>query len=281
MLSKDFYWLLDVATYGLVNAYAEWQWHSDHTFPNIGLSTVVHILQIFYRLSDGNISLIVAKVTDHIFTGGSYGNRHKFVKNMALQYILGTVVHMPGSFLFFGLKVDQNEIGEIKNLSRTEVEWAIQPQNSQTPSQGTRIPSELNWEISFSIRKWIWISLIFRHVCEPPCLFRRKSFAANRRALYRHQHCQATFNSKKCTTTRFLLRISQTEKGAHTIWVVIFADAGKSSTNAHLGILRELMFGPYEVGYILHTLHWNSHFSLRRIKQIASGEVLAASEASD
>ena len=109
---KDLYWLLDVATYGLVNANAKWEWHSDHTFGDLGLS-VVHIPQLFYMISNGYLVLIAAKVTDDILVGGSETHRHDFVKKLSLRYKLGTVVHMPGSFLFFGLKVDQKDNGEI------------------------------------------------------------------------------------------------------------------------------------------------------------------------
>ena len=70
-------------------------------------------------------------------------------------------------------------------------------------------------------------------------------------------------------------------KGKHKISVVVFADAGKPSTNAQQGFIAGLMFGPHKFGSIIHTLQWNSHVSQRPVKSIASGEVHAASEGVD
>lgn len=42
------FWLLNVATYGLVNANAKWQQHSDSTFIRLGLKTIAYIPQLFY-----------------------------------------------------------------------------------------------------------------------------------------------------------------------------------------------------------------------------------------
>ena len=105
---KAFYWLLHVATYGLVNTNSKWRWHSDNTFLDLGLKSVVHIPQLFYLRKDGNLQLIIAKVTDDIQDGGPENRRRLFVDQIAQRYQLGTVVHLPRTFKFYGLTIDQD-----------------------------------------------------------------------------------------------------------------------------------------------------------------------------
>ena len=67
---RDFYWLLRFAAYGLVNANAKWQWHSDSTILNLGLKSVVHIPQLFYLQCNGELQLPVCKVVDDLLISG-------------------------------------------------------------------------------------------------------------------------------------------------------------------------------------------------------------------
>lgn len=89
---REFYWLLHVTTYGLVNANAKWQWHSDCTLNELGLSAMVHVPQLFYLISDGALLLIDVKVVDDILLGGPEEVRKQFIKKLSTKYTLGTVV---------------------------------------------------------------------------------------------------------------------------------------------------------------------------------------------
>ena len=104
---RAFVWLLTVATYGPVNAIAKWQFHSDSTFLNLGLKTLVYIPQLFYMDSKGSLTLLFVKVTDEIFVAGSERRKREFIKNLCKFYYLGTIRHLPGSCLFFGLEVNK------------------------------------------------------------------------------------------------------------------------------------------------------------------------------
>lgn len=55
------------------------------------------------------IILIVAKVPDDILIGGSPRAQESFIKELGKHYKIGIVVHTPGSFLFFGLTITQDE----------------------------------------------------------------------------------------------------------------------------------------------------------------------------
>ena len=105
---RGFVWLLTVATYGLVNANAKWQVHSDQTFIDMGLNTLVYVTQFFYMHENGELVLMVVKVTDDIFIAGSEVHKRKFIHKLKQTYELGTITHLPGSCWFFGLQVSQD-----------------------------------------------------------------------------------------------------------------------------------------------------------------------------
>lgn len=104
---RRFVWLLTVATYGLVNANAKWQNHSDTTFINLGLKTLVYIPQLFYMHLNDVLVLVVVKTVDDVFIGGQESVKRKFIKDLSHVYELGTITHLPGSCLFYGLYVTQ------------------------------------------------------------------------------------------------------------------------------------------------------------------------------
>lgn len=111
---RGFYWLLTAASYGLVNANAKWQRHSDTTFLDLGLKTMVYIPQLFYKFHDSCLVLIVAKIVDDILVGGEDSFKNAFLRQLGSRYKLGTIVHLPGSFLYYGLRISQSEEFEIQ-----------------------------------------------------------------------------------------------------------------------------------------------------------------------
>ena len=69
---KRFIWLLDVATYGIDNANAKWQPHSDETLLDVGPHALGYIPQLFYLKSGKHLLRVVAKVVDDIKSCGCY-----------------------------------------------------------------------------------------------------------------------------------------------------------------------------------------------------------------
>ena len=105
---RQFYWLLLVATHGLVNANAKWQVHSDGTFEKLRLKPTIIVPHLFFR-KDGLLKLLVAKVTDDMLIGGPKEERQKSIEQLHGVYEIGTITHIPGKFLFFGLVIEQDE----------------------------------------------------------------------------------------------------------------------------------------------------------------------------
>lgn len=64
-------------------------------------------------MEQGNILLVLVKIVDDLLIGGSRKIVRDFIKRLEKVYQLGTIVHLPGSFRFFGLKVEQDEDGTI------------------------------------------------------------------------------------------------------------------------------------------------------------------------
>lgn len=48
------------------------------------------------------------KIVDDFFIGGKYEVKRQFVDRLGKIYKLGTITHLPGNCLFFGLHVIQN-----------------------------------------------------------------------------------------------------------------------------------------------------------------------------
>lgn len=63
-------WLLLVAGYGLVNAGAKWQQHSDKIFYDLGLSNIPEVPQLFVKRDDDETTLLVAKIVYDVLATG-------------------------------------------------------------------------------------------------------------------------------------------------------------------------------------------------------------------
>lgn len=112
---KGKYWPLLTASYGLVNANAKWQEHSDILFNNIGLKQLVYVPQLFYKSSaSGMLQLAAVKIVDDVLFAGDIDVIRDAIAQIKKQYELGTVVYGPGSFYFFGLMISQESDYTIK-----------------------------------------------------------------------------------------------------------------------------------------------------------------------
>lgn len=278
--NKTFYWLLEVATYGLVNANAKWQNHSDTTFLDMGLLSVVQVPQLFYLMEGGILVLIVAKVVDDILVGGHDEIRKRFIKRLAEVYKIGTIVHLPGSFRFFGLTVEQEENADIR-ISAEDKLQDISPYTLTRPRRKSSQEPLTSVEL-YSFQS-VNGSLGFLGMTVSP-------FAA-----FASSHLQQTENGptvQSLVHQSNILKIVQRMGSVSTfvrpeqqetleLAVLIFADAGRPSSCGQLGYVGGLLIGPLCHGSIIHTITWASHLSKRPVKSIASAEVLAAGDAID
>ena len=104
---RQFVWLLTVATYGLVIANSKWQIYSDQTFFDLGLRNTIFVPQLFYAEKQQQLELFVVKVSDDILVAGNDEVKRMFIDKRAKKYELGTITHLPGTCLFFGLQLLQ------------------------------------------------------------------------------------------------------------------------------------------------------------------------------
>lgn len=77
------------------------------------------------------------------------------------------------------------------------------------------------------------------------------------------------------------ISFSKPKKGAHTMSISIFADAGRVVDHGQLCFISGLLIGPLAINSVFHTLSWISHKSKRPVRSVAAAEILAASEAID
>lgn len=102
-------WLLLTAAYGLVNAGAKWQEHADSSLLDLGLTQLKYVPQVFFQLEKSTLNMIAVKVVDDVLFAGQREYVDSIVNKIKRSYELGTVVHGPGSFMFFGLSLTQEE----------------------------------------------------------------------------------------------------------------------------------------------------------------------------
>ena len=69
--------------------------------------------------------MVVVNVVDDVLVSGFENDKRHFIERVKSLYTLGTVVHLPGQFKFFGISVSQDENastticndGELKNIT--------------------------------------------------------------------------------------------------------------------------------------------------------------------
>jgi len=102
------YWLLLTAAYGLVNANAKWQEHSDEFLRSIGFLQLVYVPQLFYIKRGNDLQVAAVKIVDDILFTGSEEHVRSIIDHIRSKYQLGIVLYGPGTFLFFGLTICQD-----------------------------------------------------------------------------------------------------------------------------------------------------------------------------
>lgn len=276
---QTFYWLLKTASYGLVNANAKWQLHSDTTFLDIGLSVLVQIPQLIYLRVDGVLVLVVAKIVDDILITGLPQYKEKFTKMISKVYELGTITHFPGSFPFFGLTITQNDDFQI------ELDAEDKLQNiSESMVSRVRRKQAMDKLTSVELHRFNSVNgtVGFLGMTVSPLA----SFVAS--YLQQKRNCATVHHiSEQNYLIRQLQRFGSTSQfhrplsGTFELSVLVFSDAGRPSEYGQLGNVCCLFFGALQQNSIAHTLSWSSRLSKRPAELSGSAEVFAASCAID
>ena len=267
-------WRLLVATYGLVHANAKWQLHSDTALLDLGLHAVVLIPQLFYMKRDGKLCLILAKVVDEFFIGGTKSAQEWLIDQLKEKYSVGVIAHIPGSFHFFGLLITQKEDGTI-SVSAEEKLQAIRTHflSRQRRKEGND-PLNVIEAHSFASINW---SMGFLGQNVSPFASFYNSYLRQRRGMTTvHDLIKQDTIAKKLKTLGTQSTFKRPTSGTFNLSVVMFSDAGRPSEYGQLGYIGGIFLGPLKQGSIFHILTWRSHLSSRPNNSSGSAETLAA-----
>lgn len=265
-----------VATYGLVNANAKWQLHSDTTLLDLRLQALVHIPQLFYMKRDGKLCLIVAKVVDDFLIDGTKSARNWLIEKLKERYTVGKIAHLTGSFHFFGLLISQDEDGTMV-VSAEEKLAAITPHllSRLRRKEGDDLLNAVEAHRFASINGSI--GFLGQNVSPFASFF--NSYLQQRRGRTTvHDLIKQASIVKKLKNLGTQSTFRRPASGDLDISVVIFSDAGRPSDYGQIGHIGGILLGPLTQGSIFHTLSWRSHLSSRPTKSSGSAETLAAGD---
>ena len=94
-VKKGFFWLLLTAAYGLVNANAKWQDHSDSFLRDLGFVQLAYVPQLFFRKLNNELHSLAVKVVDDILVSSVSVTLDEFVAKVSTKYKVGTIVRGP------------------------------------------------------------------------------------------------------------------------------------------------------------------------------------------
>ena len=82
---------------------------SDNLLLDLGLQRVIDVPQLFYAMSDGKLSVVVAKIVDDILATGENNAVDQLLERFNSKFKFGTVIHGPGRLRYFGFNISQHE----------------------------------------------------------------------------------------------------------------------------------------------------------------------------
>eukprot|EP00171_Calliarthron_tuberculosum_P001315 IDg1315t1 len=278
--TRSHYWLLLTATYGLVNANSKWQEISDELLRSIGYKQLVYVPQVFYIYESNELKAAAVKVVDDVLFAGPKPLIQNSISKIQSQYELGTVLYGPGTFLFYGLTICQNEDMHVtvhadNKLEKLEAYPIDRHRRKQSESLLNAIEMGEFRSLNSSIG-WLGIAV------SPFCSF-YASYLQQKAPKPLVKDLILQINSlrllkKLGTSTKYL----RPQRGkTMTVSVLVFSDASRTVDHGQLSYICGLLFGDMKCGSIFHTISWVSHKSKRPVKSIGSAEILAAGEAID
>lgn len=273
-------WLLMVAGYGLVNAGAKWQKHSDQIFYDLGLSHVPEISQLFVRTTNDVTTLLVAKIVDDVLATGVQEQLEWFIKAFSERSELGTITWCPGAMQFFGLSLHQDEDFSVSihaddklnaieayPLSRVRRKNADDKLNAVELSSFKSVNSSISW---IGTTASLFCSFYSSHLQQKLPDVR-----------VRHLTEQATILHLLKRLGSLTVYPTVKPGSSDDLHLVAFADASHAADGSQLCHVIGLFIGPVALGSTFHLMSWSSHKSRRPCKSTPAAEILAASEAID
>ena len=277
---RRFLWLLLAAAYGLVNANAKWQTQSDQLIQSLGLTQCPLVPQLFYKLSNGRLSLVVAKIVDDLMVTGEPGEVESFQSGFGKIFKLGTVCSGPGRLRFFGLSVIQAEnysttVDGDDKLHALETHALTRNRRRQPDDPLNELEKSSFMSVNSSL---CWLGMASSPLC---------SFYDS----YLHQKlpsCSVSSIALEARCLTILKRFGSTicyprpPIGSQLpISVCVFADAGRQSDYGQLSTIAGVLLGSLQQESTFYTLSWSSRKSRRPVRSIGSAETLAVGEAID
>jgi len=280
--SKDrfHYWLLLTAAYGLVNASAKWQAKIDGSFLEMGFKQLVYIPQLFYKKENSILKALAVKIVDDVLIASTEAHLTVVVKQICSKYNVGTIVYGPGSFLFNGLNVTQDEDLSI-TVDADQKLQAIEPYPISRYRRKEIDKKANSIEIgSFrSVNGQLgWIGTAASPLCAHSSSSLQQMVPQMKVKAIVDQINYVRFLKKLGTVIRFR---RPKEKGTYKLTIVVFSDASRNNANGQIGYVSGLLFGEFEKGSTFHTLSWMSKKSPRPVRSIGSAETIAAGFAID
>lgn len=263
-----------------MNANVKWQKHSDDTFLKLGLQSTVYVPQLFYKKVNQHIVLVVIKIVHDILTGGREPFKSQFIAKLSGVYKLGTITHLPGSCLFYGLQLIQDEKFFVTIHADQKLD-GITPHHT-SHFRRKQAEDDLNAMEQFHYNS-VNGSIGFIGVHASPIAAFVFSYLQQKRnsAKVCDIAIQRSMLKKLCTIGS-VSSYTRPELGSQLqLSVLVFCDAARPSDYGQLGTLGGLLLGQLQKGSLFHVLFWNSSLSKRPVKSIASAEVLAAGRGID
>lgn len=136
ILPRDFtkeshFWIILAAQYGLVNAIAKWQSHSDVHIKLLQLNQVAVIPKRFFKREKGQLVLLVANIVGDLLITDENCFVETFRTEFDSNFTFGTVVHGPVQLSFFVMIITQHEdltssgIGDVKLDDLNAYPWSL------------------------------------------------------------------------------------------------------------------------------------------------------------
>ena len=277
---RQFYWLLLTAAYGLVNANAKWQKQSDDCLRDLGFKQLLYVPQLFYIQRNNEPIVLAVKVVDDVLFAGETPVVNKIVQAIESRYQLRTVVRGPGRFLFFGLRIEQDENFDITVDADQKLD-ALEafPISRARRKNGTHHLNSIEQKAFNSLNSSLgWLGIAASPLC---------SFYSS----YLQQRAPTATVSDLISQINYLRVLKKTGTAIHFALpegtrsaqasIMVFSDAGRKFDHGQLSVLAGLLLGDTEKYSVFHTLSWISHKSKRPVKSVGAAEILAAGEAID
>ena len=277
--TKSCYWLLLTAAYGLVNANAKWQDHIDNFLFGLGLSQLVYVPQLFYKIENDILSIAAVKVVDDILLCGERRYVQDIIDLISNSYELGTILFGPGTIIFFGMTITQSDDYVITIHADDKLE-SMQP-FPLTRLRRKEIDDALN-DVELSAFRSLNSSIGWMGIAASPFCALTASYL-QQKGPHPTVRDLVTQTNMLRTLKRLgsVIKFKTPSRGEYDLSILLFADASRRIDHGQIGYLSGLLFGPIGEGATFHLMSWTSHKSKRPVKSIGAAEILAAGAAID